>query len=74
MAVKSYGPDQVKRMQEVKAAGAKAKAGAKVAASEKEFRAMQTAARLEKVKTPTVVTKAGKAASVARAYNAKVEA
>ena len=68
--VKSYSPEQVKRMQEVKTAAAKAKAGAKVTTPE-GYRAMQTAARLEGRKAPAAAkavakTKGGTLAKIGR--------
>ena len=69
-SVKSYSPEQVKRMQEVKTAAAKAKAGAKVTTPE-GYRAMQTAARLEGRKAPAAAkavakTKGGTLAKIGR--------
>jgi len=67
--VKSYSAEQVKRMQEVKTAAAKAKAGAKVTTPE-GYRAMQTAARLEGRKAPAAAkaaaTKGGTLAKIGR--------
>lgn len=68
--VKTYSAEQVKRMQEVKTAAAKAKAGAKVTTPE-GYRAMQTAARLEGRNATTAAkvvakTKGGTLAKVGR--------
>lgn len=67
---KTYSAEQVKRMQEVKTAAAKAKAGAKVTTPE-GYRAMQTAARLEGRNAPAAAkavakTKGGTLAKVGR--------
>ena len=66
--VKSYSPEQVKRMQEVKTAAARAKAGAR-STTPKGYRAMQTAARLEGRKAPAAaktVAKATKGGTLAK--------
>lgn len=69
--VKSYSPEQVKRMQEIKTAAARAKAGAN-STTPGGYRAMQTAARLEGRKAPAAAkavaktTKGGTLAKIGR--------